>query len=266
MSVITKLQEILPELSKNERKIADYFLKHPQNVEEYSSEAIASVCDASRSTIIRLCHKLGYRGYSEFKYALLHDQDNAEAKPALTLLPPVAADHVLHYYCSSLMQMEPLINSPVMSEIVDAISYANRIVALGYNHSAFSAQQLSFRLNKFGVDCHSLQDSTLMASYERILKQGDVVVIFSISGRSAYQAPVNEYRRNRVKVILITMTPDCELSKTVDITVTLPHLSNVSNVYPLDDAITFYMFIELIIESLNKKLNELEVHSIRPME
>lgn len=264
MSVIIKLQEILPELPKNERKIADYFLQHPQNVEEYSSEAIAAVCDVSRSTIIRLCHKLGYRGYSEFKYALLHDQDNVESNPPL--LPPVAADHVLHYYCSSLMQMEPLINSPVMTEIVNAISYANRVVALGYNHSAFSAQQLSFRLNKFGVDCHSLQDSTLMASYERILKQGDVVVIFSISGRNAYQAPVNEYRRNRVKVILITMTPDCELSQSTDITVILPHLSNVSSIHPLDDAITFFMFIELIIESLNKKLNALEVHSKQPVD
>ena len=257
MNVIAKLQEILPDLSKNERRIADYFLQHPKNIDEYSSEAIAAICGASRSTIIRLCHKLGYRGYSEFKYALLHEQEQVSPAPGFSFLPAASADDVLHYYCNGLMQMEPLIQSPVLLELVDAISYANRVVALGYNHSAFSARQFAFRLNKFVVDCHSLEDSTLIASYERILKQGDVAVIFSISGRSAFQASVNEYRRNRVKVILITMTQDCELAKSVDIAVVLPHLSNVSYVHPLDDAITFYMFIEMVVERLNGKLNEL---------
>ena len=257
MNVIAKLQEILPDLSKNERRIADYFLQHPKNIDEYSSEAIAAICGASRSTIIRLCHKLGYRGYSEFKYALLHEQEQVSPAPGFSFLPAASADDVLHYYCNGLMQMEPLIQSPVLLELVDAISYANRVVALGYNHSAFSARQFAFRLNKFGVDCHSLEDSTLIASYERILKQGDVAVIFSISGRRAFQASVNEYRRNRVKVILITMTQDCELAKSVDIAVVLPHLSNVSYVHPLDDAITFYMFIEMVVERLNGKLNEL---------
>ena len=70
---------------------------------------------------------------------------------------------------------------------------------------------------------------------------------------------MNEYRRNRVKVILITMTQDCELAKSVDIAVVLPHLSNVSYVHPLDDAITFYMFIEMVVERLNGKLNELAI-------
>lgn len=260
MSVLTKLQEALPDLSKNERRIADYFLKHPKDIDTYSSEAIASICSASRSTIIRLCHKLGYRGYSEFKYALLHEQEQVFPKPELSILPSAPADDVLHYYCSGLLQMEPLLQSPVLSELVDAISYANRVVALGYHHSVFSAQQFSFRLNKFGVDCHSLGDSTLVASYERILKQGDAVVIFSISGRNDYLDSVNEYRKNRVKVILITMTQDCELAKSVDIAVTLPHLSNVSYAHPLDDAITFHVFIEMVVERLNRKLNELAMH------
>lgn len=260
MSVSEKLNSLLPELSKNERRIADYFLQHPQNVEKSSSEAIAAACDVSRSTMIRLCHKLGYRGYSELKYDLLHELSNSDGIFQRPLASHIPNENVLNYYCNGLLQMTPLLNDPVLTEIVDALSYANRVVALGYNHSAFSAQQLSFRLNRFGIDCHSLQDSTLMACYERILKQGDVVVIFSISGRKAYQASVNEYRKNRAKVILVTMTPDSELSEFTDLTVVLPHLSDLENSHPLDDAITFYMFIEIIIEKLNQKLNELAVN------
>ncbi|NBK93137.1 MurR/RpiR family transcriptional regulator [bacterium 1XD21-13] len=96
MNVIAKLQEILPDLSKNERRIADYFLQHPKNIDEYSSEAIAAICGASRSTIIRLCHKLGYRGYSEFKYALLHEQEQVSPAPGFSFLPAASADDVFY--------------------------------------------------------------------------------------------------------------------------------------------------------------------------
>lgn len=261
MNILVQLQTILSELSRNERRIAEYILQHPQSVKNFSSEALAAACEASRSTIIRLCQKMGYQGYSEFKNALILEQTTAsdESSTWSTTAPllPTTTDNALHYYCYGLLQMEPLINSSIVSEIVNTLSYANRVVALGYGHSGFSAQQLSFRLNKFGIDCHTLQDSTLMASYERILQQGDVVVIFSISARNDYEAFVTEYCKNRVKVILITMTPDCELSRFTDITVALPHLSNVSGLYPMDDAITFYMFIEMIMEALNQKLNKL---------
>lgn len=261
MNILVQLHTILPELSKNERRIAEYILQHPQSVKNFSSEALAAASEASRSTIIRLCQKMGYQGYSEFKNALIHEQANAPDESSTwstsALLLSNTTDNALQYYCSGLLQMEPLMHSPIMSDIVDTLSYANRVVALGYGHSAFSAQQLSFRLNKFGIDCHTLQDPSLMASYERILQQGDVVVVFSISGRNDYEAVVTEYCKNRVKVILITMTPDCELSRFTDITVTLPHLSNTSGLYQMDDAITFYMFIEMIMESLNRKLNKL---------
>lgn len=261
MNGILQLQNALPDLSRNERRIADYILKYPQNVKGFSSEALAAACDSSRSTVIRLCQKMGYQGYSEFKYDLVHN-----APSPINTAPPVSevltnhfnsTTNALQYYCNGLLQMESLIASPVLDEIVDTLAYANRVISLGFNHSSFSAQQLSFRLNRFGIDCHTLQDPTLMANYERILKQGDAVVIFSISGRDRYKSFISEYRKSRTKVILITMTPDCTLADCVDSMVVLPQLSNASDLYPTDDAITFFMFIEIIMEALNHKLNEL---------
>lgn len=261
MSGILQLQNALSDLSRNERRIADYILKYPQNVKNFSSEALAAACDSSRSTVIRLCQKLGYQGYSEFKYDLLHE-DSFSANIALpeseiSVTHYTSNTNALQYYCNGLLQMESLVASPILDEIVDTLAYANRVVSLGFNHSSFSAKQLSFRLNRFGIDCHTLQDPTLMANYERILKQGDAVVIFSISGRDRYRSFILEYRKNRAKVILITMTPNCALADCVDSMVVLPQLSNASDLYPTDDAITFFMFIEIIMEALNHKLNEL---------
>lgn len=93
-----------------------------------------------------------------------------------------------------------------------------------------------------------------MESYTDILKQGDVVIIFSISGNAKYEDLVTQYRRNRVKIILITMAAASPLAKLADHVVVLPFLSHTPSLYLLDDAVTFFVLIELIVEALNKKL------------
>lgn len=260
MYVLTRLENSLPDLSRNERRVAEYIMQHPREIQKLSGEAISAVCNASRSTVLRLCQKLGYQGYTEFKFALLRDLEavTQSAVPKVDA-PAESGVNALTYYCKGLLQMEPLINSSLVAEVVDTLSHANRVMSLGVLHSEFSAKQMAFRLNKFGIDCHPVGDTTLMSCYERILKQGDVVIIFSISGRDSYCSPVAEYRKNRVKVILITMTPDCDLAKMADLTVVLPDFANTSEPYPMDEAIIFYMFIEIVMEALNKKLTELNL-------
>lgn len=166
---------------------------------------------------------------------------------------------MLTYYCSGMLQMEPLVTSDALRDFADTLSHANRVVALGLNHSSVSAEQLAFRLNKFGVDCHMLWDDSRMASYERVLKQGDVVVIFSISGRDFYETLVSEYRKNRVKVVLITMDPDSSLCHLVDISIVLPFLTyNAGGMYPMDETVIFFMFIEMLAEKLHQTLHRLD--------
>ena len=256
MSVLDQLRESLSDFSRNERHVADYILSNPQEMRSLSGEALAAICGVSRSTVLRLCQKLGYQGYAEFKYALQHETEHpAQTRPADAL----PTQNVLTYYCSGMLQMEPLVTSDALRDFANTLSHANRVVALGLNHSSVSAEQLAFRLNKFGVDCHMLWDDSRMASYERVLKQGDVVVIFSISGRDFYETLVSEYRKNRVKVVLITMDPDSSLCHLVDISIVLPFLTyNAGGMYPMDETVIFFMFIEMLAEKLHRTLHRLD--------
>ena len=260
MSVLKLLEENLSNFSRNERRVADFILAHPKSIKELSCEAVSATCNASRSTVLRLCQKLGYQGYSDFKFALLSDLENTEsALPTTSPQDHLAQEipHAISYYFHEIMQMESLLDSQILDTAIDAISHANRVITLGMLHSAVSAQQFAFRLNKFGVDAHAISDYTIMASYERILKSGDVVVIFSISGRDTYISLAEEYRKNRVKVILITMTSNCSLSNYVDTLIAIPYPASISGMYPVDEAPIFFMVIEMLIESLHQKLQQL---------
>lgn len=114
MSVLDQLRESLSDFSRNERHVADYILNNPQEMRSLSGEALAAICGVSRSTVLRLCQKLGYQGYAEFKYALQHETDHpAQTRPADAL----PTQNVLTYYCSGMLQMEPLVTSDALRDL-----------------------------------------------------------------------------------------------------------------------------------------------------
>lgn len=249
MAVLEKLRQMLPELSKSERKAADFLLNYPQEVRRLTCDGLASECSTSRSAVIRLSQKLGYQGYSEFRFALLNEPRTE---------PAASGQDTLQLYLNALQGLRPLVGSPTLGSVADAVAHANRVVTLGNLHSGVSAQQMAFRLNRFGIDSHALLDSSLMESYENILKQGDVVIIFSISGAPVYQDLALHYRKNRARVVLVTMSPTAPLVQMVDDVIVLPRISKISPEHLLDDAITFFCLIELLIEAIHRKLQQMK--------
>ncbi len=64
------------DLSKNERVLADYILKHPKDVLKMSSKDLGKVCFVSTATVYRLCDKLGLSGFSDLKIKITSSLDD----------------------------------------------------------------------------------------------------------------------------------------------------------------------------------------------
>lgn len=64
------------DLSKNERVLADYILKHPEAVLKMSSKYLGKVCFVSTATVYRLCDKLGLSGFSDLKIKITSSLDD----------------------------------------------------------------------------------------------------------------------------------------------------------------------------------------------
>ena len=58
-------------LTKAEQRLADYILSHPRCVlDGLGISDISKAARSSNAALVRLCQKLGYKGYSEFKYSM----------------------------------------------------------------------------------------------------------------------------------------------------------------------------------------------------
>ena len=66
-----------------EKKVIEFIQEHPRVVTNLSLDDLAAACFTSQASIIRLCKKLGTKGFAEFKVQLaselsMIEQDNRE--------------------------------------------------------------------------------------------------------------------------------------------------------------------------------------------
>lgn len=70
MKLQEKISIYYTSLTNTERKICTVILDDPTVVSEHSIIEAAELCSTSKSAMLRFAKKLGYTGYSEFKYAV----------------------------------------------------------------------------------------------------------------------------------------------------------------------------------------------------
>ena len=72
-SALLRLREAREAISPTEREIADYLLQHPEDVIDLSIHELAKRTFSSPSTIIRMCHRIGFEGFKEFRKAITYE-------------------------------------------------------------------------------------------------------------------------------------------------------------------------------------------------
>ena len=72
---------VIKSLSGNELNILKFICGHAQDVLDMSINELARHVSYSTATILRLCKKLGYSGFAEFKYALRQELNKPRTAP-----------------------------------------------------------------------------------------------------------------------------------------------------------------------------------------
>ena len=251
MDLLNQIREHLPQLTPGERRAAEYILEYPFDAVRFPSSTIAGSAGTSRSNVVRFCQKLGFSGYAEFTYALGRIlKDRKHLSP--TQKQPSSAETVLQKYLNEFAKLETLYHSTQLREIAKIITSARRVLILGRDHSFFSAQQLSFQLNRAGIGSMATQMDTVMGSYGDILDHQDAVIVFSVQAlKQSYEHILKSFREKNVRIVLITTAQKPPVASYADQVVLLPSAARSYSRDMLDEAPTFYLFIELLMEAIH---------------
>ena len=249
MNPIDKLNLHKDSFTKSERLVYDYIMKNPNAIIRNTIDSLATCTDTSKSAIMRLCKKMGYQGFSEFKFELSRyiismEKDYETDKP--DPITKIAGEYSKH-----ILALSGHVQADQLKKIVQLFKKARRVKVMGNNRSGLSAQQFRYRVAQLGFDCEAIIDSALMVNQEDILTKGDLCIIFTITGLShVYEQIAASCKEKDCDVIIFTMNPHCPLLPYAKEIIYLPYISRSSYDAFLDDQAIFFIFIELFLSEL----------------
>ncbi len=187
-TVMERLIEEKSKLRSSEEKAADYIIAHAREVVNLPITELAARIGVSEATIVRMCQKVGYRGFQELKINL-----------AIEIVSPIQAVHeeisenddmeavmqkVVTAYITALDSTLQVVSSSELSRAVDFLSAARSIQFYGVGGSGPVAQDAAHKFMKTGKPVVAYTDTHMQAMAASLTEPGDVIVAISHSGSS----------------------------------------------------------------------------------
>ncbi len=171
-----------------EQRVADFILKHPDDLIYLTVTELAERTNTSESTVVRLCQKIGYKGYQEFKIILARDlveptheiYAQIESGDSLTTIK----NKVFQANAQALRDTMEVLADSELEAAVKALAHARRVEVYGVGGSAPLALDAYHKFLKLGIGAVALSDGDMMAMSSSLLLKGDVALGISHTGAS----------------------------------------------------------------------------------
>ncbi len=200
-------------LTKNQKKIAQYLLDHPEEFAFSSVETIAEKLNVGKSTIVRLAQTLGYEGFLELKTELSNElrsdlsltkkfKDALKSSPAKSDFIATIANNEINNIRSTMQSFD----KDLFYKAVKIFVAAPNIYTMGVGISSFIAQIAAYYLNRVTMRARSFTHGSLSLEEQIIsLKKDDAILIISLPPYAYPTIEAAEAAQYRgIKIISIT--------------------------------------------------------------
>jgi DNA-binding MurR/RpiR family transcriptional regulator len=190
-SIESRIAECYDELSEIDQRLADVILSAPGQLAMQTATELATTAQVSKATTTRFFKKLGYASYDAARAVAraaqvggspLYLQDRGR-KNASTKLDDVIQAHLRHEV-ENLANTYRSLDSRMLSEAVDGVAHARRVVIIGYRHSHTVATMIRRELIQVRSDVVLLPaPGDTIGEYLGDLTAKDVVIIVGLRRR-----------------------------------------------------------------------------------
>lgn len=216
--IFTALIHSYNTLTRSETKVADYILRHKQEIRLQSISELAQRCSVSEATISRFCHSVGCASFNEFKLAVVQAISASENMDMGTdlyssILPDDSIEQKCRKLCNvstdALHQTLSELDVDIIDKVVDMLSRAGSVYCFGQGNSSIVAEDAWGRFSCVSPKFHYIANANLQATTAELLGKNDVVLYFSFSGAVRELTEMGKILQNReAKLILVTRFPN----------------------------------------------------------
>ncbi|MGW3660715.1 MurR/RpiR family transcriptional regulator [Streptomyces sp. NPDC005151] len=226
-TVVGRIRSIKDSLSRAESAIADLILADPGAAAESTISDLAQAAGTSIATVHRFCRTLELRGYAQLRLGLAADAEaaRADSRAHVDLGSDIGPDDSLDQVVKKIglanaraaEETAALIDVDVLRGVADLVQRARRIDLFSVGSSAIAAQDAEYKLLRLGFSAKFWPDVHAALMSAAVLRNGDLAVALSHSGRPREVADVlAAARADGAGTVLITSNPRCPAAQHAD--------------------------------------------------
>ena len=207
---------------EQEKKIANYILKHHKEVVNMTIVELSKACGTSVATISRFCKKCGLEGFHHLKIGLAKEiASNDTDIPVSNTISRDDIDqslqNILANKIEELKQTVSMLDADQLNQVLDAIKNADTVQLVAAGNTIPVALDGAYKLNQIGIKTMAGTILETQLAFALSLKKGDVLLAISNSGESrrVYKM-VKEAKRRGVIIVAITNNPNSTIGSDAD--------------------------------------------------
>lgn len=254
------------ELTKVDKKIAEYFTDNLTTIGFYTSSMLANEIGVSDSSVVRFIHKLGYKGYSEFRTDMnlgiaekfeqaRQESLNPKEKISQTkeaLKKDDLASDISENILNNLQQTLSKLDMNVVKQVARMLIVSKRKCICGFRGTASCAIYLANKLILMLPNVSALihPDSTVIEQTVD-LKKGDCLFVYSFPRSLEITKVIMELaKKHECNIILVTDNYASPLAKLADIVIT----ANVKGNGIVNSYLAPMCISDIVLLAVSKKL------------
>lgn len=225
-------------LNENEAVILSELIGNGKRLRDKSLQKISKELFVAPNTIVRMCKKLGFNGYTDFRSIYTFSLEHQDVKP-ITL----SVDERLE-------RTRKLLNYELIGQIVNEIYEADRIVIFATGLTKLVGDEFAERLITVGKNVETFWYPHLMRHRAKSLTETDLCFVISLSGEtSSILDAAHISKLLKSKIISLTGVSKNRISELSDIQ--LYAYSNDVFIESVDvaDRLAFSYVVNIIFES-----------------
>ncbi len=189
-----RTRSIYNSLSTVEKRVADYFLEHIDQVFSIPIARLAQDSGVSQVAWVRFCKSIGFEGLKDLKKKLFWELNEAASDSVLDTSELIYADikdsntleKTLQTVCVSSIQAiqetAKILDEQALEQAVQLLLNARSIKLFGVGASALVAEDLFDKLLRIGKNVCFCRDLHIQLTYGANLTESDVALFISNSG------------------------------------------------------------------------------------
>lgn len=187
MNLILKIQSSYNQLTKAEKKVADYCLSHRDEIPYLSITDLADACEVGDTSVYRFCRTLKLEGYQEFKMKFSLSQNASNTITSVNInasdaVSDILAQKVLASHVSAIEETYQLLNSVELERVLDMLEQAEHVYFFGVGDSLLAAEEARNKFLRITQKVNCITDPHMQAVTASLTGEKDLVFLISYSG------------------------------------------------------------------------------------